>query len=401
MSSKSHIFGAVDIGTSKVTVLIAELTSNRALEIIGMGRATSAGLVKGCVDNFRQASDSVHRALMDAERSAGTHLSEVFLAQSGGHLEGFYNEAAVNVSSADNMVSFDDMERVNANARAKQVPDGRVIIHQLPRPYRLDGKSVPDPENLTGRRLEVGYWTIHGQENRVHDHMHIVTGFNVKIAELIHAGLASGTILTTPEERQQGVVVIDIGEGTTDYVLYRDGCAQTAGTLAVGGNHLTNDLALGLRLNHSQAEKVKLEHGRSQILAKDKSEQVWLNGTFEIGDRKLFRHSIEMITSTRTHELFEVVKKKLGSAFDPELTPTGLILTGGGSLLPGIEEAAAHVFGLPARLGEFTVRVADSLNDPRCSTVLGLLHHGLNSQADAAPRPRHVAVTSLLRKLFT
>lgn len=399
MSSNAHTFTAVDIGTSKIVVLVAELSGDHSLEIIGLGSATSAGLVKGRVHRFREASDAVHRALVDAERSSRVNLRDVFLAQSGGHLDGFYNEASINVSSASNMVSAEDMERVSENARARHVPEDRVIIHQLPRPYRLDGKSVPDPENLVGRRLDVGYWTLHGQHNLVQDHFHLLGGFNLQVSELVHAGLASGTVVTTPEERQQGVIVLDIGEGATDYVLYREGCPHVVGTLAVGGGHVTNDLALGLRLNQGQAEKIKHEHGRAVIAAKDKQEYLWLNGTFEIGDRKLNRHAIETITSARMFELFEVVKKQVDTAFSPELFPAGVILTGGGSLLPGSDEAASRIFGLPARLGECTVSVKSPLGDAFHSTALGLLHAGLAQSARSSHR-RRKTIGSMLKKLF-
>ena len=388
MSSRTKYIGAVEIGTSKVTVLIGELSQGRSLSIIGFGECQSRGVLKGAVMDFRSASDATHSALLAAESNAGVRIDEVYLAQTGGHLDGFYNEASVNVSAADNMVSAVDIDTVCRLAKAKALPDGRMVVHNIRRPFRLDGRLVPDPEHLVGQRLEVGYWTVHGQENKIADNIHVIRGFNVPVAELILASLASGTMVTTAEDRQNGVLVIDVGGGTTDYALYHSGCAYTTGVLPVGGSHLTNDLSLGLRLTEGQAEKLKLRFGRGTVTARDKSEKVWLNGDFAIGDRQFPRQAIEQITAARIWEIFEVVKKRLGTAFVPESMVAGVVITGGTSKLPGIADAAAKVFGVTARLAEVPGYINENLRDPGFSTALGLLYFGLNSSVEAAAGAR-------------
>jgi len=398
--SRTKFIGAVEIGTSKVSVLIGELTQGRTLHIIGVGECQSRGVIKGAVADFKAASEATHSALMAAEQSAGTRIDEVYLAQTGGHLDGFYNEASVNVSSADNMVSSPDIDTVCRLAKSKNLPEGRSVVHHLRRPFRLDGRNVPEPEHLAGQRLEVGYWTVHGIESKIADNLHVIRGFNLRVQELILSSLASGTILASPEDKQNGVLVIDVGAGTTDFVLYRDGCAQITGVVPVGGGHLTNDLSLGLRVTEGQAEKLKLRFGRGTVVTKDRAEKVWLNGDFAIGDRQFSRHGIEQITSARTTELFEVVRKKLGTAFSPEKTAAGVILTGGSAHLPGIDEAAARVFGVQARVGEAPGWVAENLRDPGFSSVLGLLQFGLSSRADVAAPRGAARATSWVKKLF-
>jgi cell division protein FtsA len=397
--SRTKFIGAVEIGTSKVSVLIGQI-SQGTLHIIGVGECQSRGVIKGAVSDFKAASDATHTALMAAEQSAGVRIDEVYLAQTGGHLEGFYNEAAVNVSSSYNIVGSPDIDTVCRLAKSKNLPDGRTVVHHLRRPFRLDGRNMPDPEHLVGQRLEVGYWTVHGIEGKIADNLHVIRGFNVKVQELILSSLASGTMLASAEDKQNGVLVIDVGAGTTDYVLYRDGCAQLTGVVPVGGVHLTNDLSLGLRVTEGQAEKLKLRFGRGTVATKDRSETIWLNGDFAIGDRKFPRHTIEQITAARTAELFEVVRKKLGPAFSPEKTAAGVILTGGTSKLPGIDEAAARVFGVQARLGEAPGWVAENLRDPAFSSVLGLLQYGISSSADLNAPRRAKASTSWVKKLF-
>jgi cell division protein FtsA len=387
VSSSNTIIGAVEIGTSKITVLIGEY-NGRELAIIGRGECQSRGIIKGTVADYKAASECTHSALELAEREAGEKIDFVFLAQTGGHLEGFYNEATVNVKAADNMISTGDIQTVCELAKAKELPNGRMVVHHLRRPFRVDGRLVPNPEHLVGQRLQAGYWTVHGQETKLADMIHVIRGFNLEVRELVLSSLASGTMVTTPEERQHGVLAIDMGAGTTDFVLYRDGAPHTTGVLPVGGTHLTNDLAIGLRMIEGKAEKMKLRHGRANVQTRDRNEKVWLDGNYTVGDRQFPRVTIEQITSARVQEMLEIVRKKLGAAFTPETCASGVVLTGGAAKLPGMAEIAAQVFGVPAHLGEAPAWVADNLRDPGHSTALGVLHYGLQSQTEPQPGQR-------------
>ncbi len=399
ISSSSRIIGAVEIGTGKTGVLAGEITRGRSLNLIGVGVAPSRGVMKGEVVDYKAACEAAHHALEMAEQRAGARLEEVWLAQTGGHLDAFYNEAAVNVKSADNTVTGMDISTVCALAKEKELPAGRTRIHEIRRPFRLDGRAVPDPEHLSGHRLEVGYWIVHGHEGKVSDNIHVVGGYHLEVRELVLSSLASGSLLTSAEERAHGVLVLDIGKGVTDYVLYRDGSVAATGTLPVGGDHLTNDLAIGLRLTTAQAETLKLRHGRAAVQTRDKSDRVWLNGEMSFGDRQVSRLALETIASARVWELLEVVRKKLGPKFAPEQCGAGVVLTGGTSRLPGIDEAASRVFGLPARRGEAPGWVKDELQDPMFSTVLGVFQFGLRNAHDhvGPVRPRGGLLNSLGR----
>ena len=247
-SNSGRIVGAVEIGTSKIAVLVGEIARGRTLNIIGVGLAQSRGVMKGEVVDYKAACEATHHALEMAESKAGTRLDEVWLAQTGGHLDGFYNEASVNVQSSDNTVTQLDIERVCSLAQQKELPAGRSRIHAIRRPFRLDGRAVPDPEHLTGSHLDVGYWMVHGQESKVSDNIHVVGGYHLEVRELVLAALASGSLLTTSEERLHGALELDIGKGVTDYVLYRDGHGLATGGLPVGGDPLTTDLAIGFRV---------------------------------------------------------------------------------------------------------------------------------------------------------
>jgi cell division protein FtsA len=401
VSSRPTFIGAVEIGTSKITVLVGEYTG-RELAIIGCGECSSRGIIKGSVVDYKAASECTHSALEQAERDAGERIEYVYLAQTGGHLEGFYNEASVNVKAADNMIEPDDIRTVCDLAKSKDLPAGRMVVHHIRRPFRVDGRLVPAlPENLVGQRLEVGYWTVHGQEQRLADNIHVIRGFNLEVRELVLSSLAAGHMVTTAEERQHGILVLDIGAGTTDYVLYRDGAAHLTGVVPVGGTHLTNDLSIGLRLTEGQAEKLKLRFGRASVQTKDKAAKVMLDGNFAIGDRQFSQQAIEQITSARTWELLEVVKKKLGNAFSTETCVAGVVLTGGTAKLPGIAEIAAKVFGVPAHLGEAPTWVSENLRDPGFHAGLGLLYYGVSAQGDkSAPPRRSSGFLSGVKRLF-
>jgi cell division protein FtsA len=208
VSSKTTFIGAVEIGTSKINVLVGEYTG-RELAIIGRGECTSRGVIKGNVVDYKAASECTHNALELAEREAGERIDVVFLAQTGAHLEGFYNEAAAAVKASDNMIEAGDIRTVCELAKSKELPTGRMVVHNIRRPFRVDGRLIPgSPENLVGQRLEVGYWTVHGQEQRLADNIHVIRGFNLEVRELVLSSLASGHMVTTPEERQHGVLAI-------------------------------------------------------------------------------------------------------------------------------------------------------------------------------------------------
>ena len=402
ISNSSRIIGAVEIGTGKIAVLVGEIARGRSLNIIGVGVAPARGVMKGEVVDYKAACEATHHALEMAEKRAGARLEEVWLAQTGGHLDGFYNEASVNVKSADNTVTALDIATVCDLARQKELPTDRTSIHEIRRPFRLDGRAVPDAEHLSGRRLEVGYWIVHGHKGKVSDHIHVVTGYHVGVSELVLASLANGSLLTTADERAQGALVIDIGKGVTDFVLYRDGHVLVTGTLPVAGDHLTNDLSIGLRVTPAQAELLKLRHARGTVQTRDKADKVWLNGDASFGDRQIPKLAIETIAAARTLELLEVVKLRLGTAFSPEHCGAGIILTGGSAKLPGVEEAATRVFGLPARRGEAPAWVKDELKDPMFSTVLGVFQFGLRTAHEhAMPVRRKTGLLSNLTRIFS
>jgi len=378
----SKIIGAVEIGTSKTSVLIGEIVNQKSLNIVGMGVSSSRGVRKGEIIDFNAASDCAHAAIMAAEESAGVRVEAVYLAQTGRHLQGFYNDAGATVKSADSIVRRGDIRALLDEAKGKRLAEDRAIIHHIRNGFRLDGEPVSNPEGMEGHKLEVGYWNIHGSVKRMSDSIHIINGFGLQVEDLIVSSLASGKMVTTEEERQSGVLVIDIGSGTTDFALYKNGYVQRTGVINVGGDHITNDLSIGLRTSTKLAESLKVKNGKATLEAKGKSDRVMLIGDLTIGDRAIPQAAVCQIINARVDELFGLVRKELGSTFN-QREIASVILTGGGSQLEDIEVIAEKSLGIPVNAGGNPSWVASDLAGPEYSTVLGLLHYGFSYRDDS------------------
>ncbi|MDQ8185460.1 cell division protein FtsA [Pelagicoccus sp. SDUM812002] len=398
---KTKVIAGVDIGTSKVTVLLGEIHEGRKLNVIGLGQSSSKGLLKGEIVDYHLASDCVHAAILAAESQAGVSIDGVYLAQTGGHIEGFPSEASVNITDPDGRVQSEDVEQACSLAQGRELPENRTTIHHLRRPYRLDGRSVESPVGMEGERLEVGYWTMHGDSRKIGDAIHIINGFNLHVDDIVLAGLASSAAVATTDQKKSGALVIDIGRGTTDYALFLDGRCIKAGCLPIGGDHISNDLSIGLRMRLKQAESLKLRYGSAIVEHKDKTEKVWLNNDFEIGDRPIPLWSIEKIIELRVSEIFEVVRKKLGAQYLPERISSGVILSGGTSNLANIDQCAENVFGIQAHVGNNAAMASGELKDSQYSTALGLLHYGLQYQSEKSyAKHRQSSIFGRLKSLF-
>ena len=378
---RSKIIAGVEIGTSKVSVLIGEITEGRSLNIIGLGQSSSKGVLKGDIVDFHEASDCTHAAILSAEEQAGVKIDGVYLAVGGSDIEGFSSEASVNVTSGSNRVTNEEIEQVSGLAKAREIAEDRVVIHHLRRPYRLDNRLVDAPLNMEGDRLEANYWTVHGNARKIGDAIHIINGFNLHVDDVVLGALATGSIVATEEEKRMGCLVIDIGKGSTDFAVFQGGRCVLAGCLPLGGDHISNDISIGLRMRLKQAESIKYRYGSATVEHKNKGEKVWLNNDFEIGDRPVPLWSIEKIIELRTTEIFQVVQKKLGTYGRSERLSGGIILSGGTSKLRNIEACSEAVFGAPTRKGDNSALATGELRDPQYSVVIGLLKYGLQYQA--------------------
>jgi len=402
MIQQNKIVGAVEIGTSGVKVLIGDIVNGRSLNIIGMGQCSSRGVKKGEIVDFKTVSNCTHAALMGAEKSAGVQVESVYLSQTGGHLRGVFNSAAVNVSSSDNRVRKSDIERVANEAKSKELAPGLVYIHHMQNAFLLDGEIVENPLGMEGSKLEVNYWSVYGDENKIRDHIHVINGFGLNVEDMIISSIASGIMVASDVEKRQGVLVIDIGSGTTDWVLYKGGVIVQTGVLAVGGDHILNDLSIGMQLNRKYAERMLMEFGKANIEKQDRDEKVWMVGDQTIGDRYISKQGLVEIIHARVEELFAIIATQLGDKCDPEIIRAGAVLTGGVSALPNINAVAGKVLGADVRTGRNPSWVREDLRACEYSTTLGLLHYALtgDDKDEADEEPRNKGLLQKVAKIF-
>ena len=396
--SGSRVVGAVEIGTSKVAVLLGEVVDSEALNIIGRCVCSSKGVKKGAIADLDAASDCVHSAIMKAEKDANTRIDEVYLSQTGNHLQGNFNVGTANVSSPDGIVRQVDIDQVKADAKRRKLPVSRTYIHHIQNPYSLDGAPVDNPISREARQLQVGYWSVHGDSDIVSDSLRVIRGIDLDVSDVIISSIASGAVLLEDSEKDNGALVIDIGGGTTDYVLYRKGYIVKTGVVPVGGDHITNDLSIGLRVSRKHAEDFKVRYGQGCYESAHREEKVWLFGDLTIGDREYPLAALTRIIETRVGEVFEIIKEQLQEAevYDPVAIASGIILTGGSSRLVAIERCAEKHLGLPVRCADGPAGVDPELCKPEYSTALGLLHYALTGQEEKKAPAKSV---SILRKL--
>ncbi|MFT5622626.1 MAG: cell division protein FtsA [Bacteroidia bacterium] len=400
--SQSRVVGAVEIGTSKVTVLLGEIVGDSGLNIIGHSSCFSKGVKKGVITDLKAASDCVHAAIMTAEQNAKTRVDEVYLAQTGSHLRGNFNVGTTNVSSSDSIIRAADIEQAKADAKRRKLTDERTYIHHIQNPFSIDGQFVENPLSKEGGRLQVGYWSVHGDSQIVSDSLRVIRGIDLDVSDMIISSIASGAVLLEDSEKDNGALVVDIGGGTTDFVLYRKGYIVLTGVVPVGGDHITNDLSIGLRVGRKSAEESKLKNGRAYYKSGDREQKVWLYGDMTIGDREYPLAAITKIIEARVSEIFDIIKDQLVEAdlLVPADIASGVILTGGSSRLEGIDESARRSLGLEARRSEGPQDVSTELRHPEYSTVLGLLHYALTGQEDAQQSAKPVGVWNRLGSIL-
>ena len=262
MFDASSIIVGLEIGTSKVCAVVGEQNADGSLNIIGLGQARSRGVRKGEIVDPTQAEEDVRNAIVEAEQMADVEIRNVYLGVTGGHIRGFNNRGVHPVVSADREISEDDVQDVIKNAKAINLPMENNVVHAIRQHFFVDGRDgVANPVGMLGSRLEVDVHVVHGNTNRLQNAIRLVKGLQLEVDEIVFNGLASSLALLTNEQKELGALVIDIGGGTTDYVVYAGGVIRHTGVLAVGGDHVSNDLAYGLKVPLSRAEKLKLEHG--------------------------------------------------------------------------------------------------------------------------------------------
>ncbi|MBD3867855.1 MAG: cell division protein FtsA [Acidobacteria bacterium] len=374
----THVVG-LDIGTTKISCVVADVMEDGRIHIIGLGETPSRGLRKGVVVNLNATVEAVKNCLQQAELMAGIDIETAVVGIAGGHIRSFNSRGVVAVSGRDRTVTQEDIDRVMEAARAVNIPNDREILHVLPQEYVLDDQgSISSPMGMTGSRLEANVHIITAASTSVQNLVTCVNRAGVEVQDTVLEQLASSESVLTDDERELGVALIDIGGGTTDLAIFERGSKWHTSVLPVGGDHFSNDLAVGLRTPVPEAEKLKIRYGCAL------SSQVREDETIEVptvGGRKprlLSRQVMAEILQPRAEEIFNLILKEVTTAGFERVLNAGIVLTGGGSLLPGMVEVAEQVFDLPVRHGLPTGAdgLVEPASGPEFATVIGLALYG-------------------------
>lgn len=380
----------IDVGTTKVCTLVGEVDEEGALHIVGVGVVPSKGLRKGMVVNVSETTEAIAASVEKAERVSGYEIGRAHVGVAGAHISSFNSRGVVAVSRGHS-ITQDDVDRVLDAALAIAIPHNREVIHVIPRGYTVDGQDgVREPLGMHGFRLEVEAHIITGAATSIYNLVKCINQVGIEIDELVLAPLASGEAVLTDNEREMGVVLTDIGGGTTDMAIFIEGSIWHTVVLPIGGNHLTNDVAVGLRAPFATAEEIKEKYGyaRSEGVAADETIDVAVFGWDSW--QAISRRFLSEIIEARATEIFSIMLQEVKRSGYDGLLPAGVVLCGGTAQLAGIRELGREILQLPARIGapRDLQGLVDVLSSPAYATSVGLLLWRLREEAALPPRER-------------
>jgi len=377
MSSKrENLIVGLDIGTTKICAIVGNLTDD-GLDIVGIGTSPSKGLRKGVVINIESTVEAIRTALQEAELMAGCEIKSVFAGIAGGHIKGFNSQGVIAIKNRE--VTRDDIRRVIDAAKAIAIPMDREVIHILPQEFIIDDQDgIKEPLGMSGVRLESKVHIVTGAVASAQNIIKSCNRAGVDVADIVLEQLASSEAALTQDEKELGVAMIDIGGGTTDIAIFVDGAIKHTSVLSLGGNHLTNDIAVGLRTPMNEAEKIKQQTGccLTSMVGRDETIEVPSVGGRE--PRILSRQLLAEILEPRVEEMFTLVNRDIIRSGYEDLIASGVVIIGGLSILPGMPELAEQIFNLPVRRGEpiGIGGLTDVVNSPIYATGVGLVKYG-------------------------
>ncbi|MDH4358921.1 MAG: cell division protein FtsA [Candidatus Berkelbacteria bacterium] len=381
MKEDEGLVVALDVGTSKVTVIVGQIQEGM-INITGIGRAPNSGLRKGCVVDIEDTVSAISASIEEAQRTCGTELISCFASISGNQIISVDSKGVVAVSRADSEIQEEDVERVTESANSVALPPNYEIIHSIPKSYIVDGQTdIKNPIGMAGIRLEVISHVIGCSTMALKSLSKAITQSGLEIEGMVFAPLASAKVYLSKRQKEIGTVLIDIGASNTSIAVYEECSLIHSKVIPIGSNHITNDIAIGLKISIDGAEKIKTSKVNVDIEEVRESEKIDL-AEFERGEKERpNRRYICEIAAARLSELFGMIRDELKSIQKDEMLPAGAVITGGGARLEGLQQLAKKSLGLPVQIGQpiFEVSgIVDKLDDPEYATAIGLLIWGLD-----------------------
>jgi len=366
----------LDVGTSRVTAVVGEGVDDGTLDVVGIGVAESRGIKRGVVVNVDAVVDSIKKAIEEAELMAGVEIDSVHLALSGPHIKGFNSRGVIAVAGKNREITRDDVRRAIDAAKAVALPTGREILHVLPQDFVVDEQDgIGAPVGMTGARLEVNVHIVTGAVSSTQNLIACVNRAGVTVTDTVIEQLAASESVLTQDEKELGVALVDIGGGTADLAIFERGSLWHTGVVGVGGDHFTNDIAVGLRTPIPDAEKVKRKSGCALSSMVDEDDTIEVASVGGRKPRLMARRILSEILQPRAEEIFHLVWDEIRRAGYEKALNSGIVLTGGGSILEGMPEIAEQIFDLPIRRGAPTDvgGLTDHVNSPAFATPVGLV----------------------------
>ncbi|MEE2900725.1 MAG: cell division protein FtsA [Myxococcota bacterium] len=376
MAKKDNIVVGLDIGTTKVCAIVGEV-SDDGIDIIGFGSAPSEGLRKGVVVNIAATVESIRQAVAEAELMAGYDITTVYPGIAGGHIRGFNSHGIVAVQNGE--VSSLDVSRVIDAAKAVAIPQDREVIHVLPQQYIIDDQDgITEPHGMSAVRLEVRVHIVTAAVSAVENILKCCAQAGLHVPQVVLEQLASSHAALTSDEKDLGAALIDIGGGTTDIAIFNEGAIVHTAVLPIGGNHLTNDIAIGIRTPNDEAEKIKKRYGSALASNVSSDETIEVPSVGGRKPRVLSRQILCEIIEPRVEEIFSLVREEIQNTGYEDLLASGVVITGGAALLSEMTSIADDVLGLPVRLGvpRGIGGLVDVVKSPMYATGVGLVHYG-------------------------
>ena len=379
MGKGANIVVGLDIGTTKICAIIAEVNGTRAVDIIGIGTSPSKGLRKGVVVNIDVTVESIRRAIAEAELMAGVKTGAAFVGIAGGHIKGINSRGVIAISSKDHEVTPADVERVIDAAKAVALPVDREVIHVLPQEFMIDDQGgIREPLGMSGIRLEAEVHIVTGAVTSAQNIIKCANRAGLEVQDIVLQQLASSEATLSQDEKDLGVVLVDVGGGTSDIAVFVDGSIYHTAVLSLGGDHVTNDIAIGLRTPAHEAEAIKKKYGCALASLAKKDETVEVPSVGGRRPRVLSRQTLCEIIQPRMEEIFGLVDREVQRAGLQGRVAAGAVVTGGCSILDGVPELAEQIFDLPVRRGLPTGvgGLTDVVASPIFATGVGLVLYG-------------------------
>ena len=352
MFKSPSIIVGLEIGTSKVCAVVGEVNETDELNIIGIGQAKSRGVRKGEVVDSSRAEEDIRTALAEAEKMADAEIRSVYLGVTGSHIGSMTNRGVHPVVSADREITTEDVDDAIKNARAVRLPSDNEILHATRHHFMIDGQDgVVDPVGRFGSRVEVDMHVIHGNFNRLQNPIRTVKNLQIEVDAVAFNGLGAALSVLTPEQRKMGALVIDLGGGVTNFIVYGGGAIKHAGVLGVGGDHTTNDLAYGLKVPLKRAEQLKLDYGAAVVAESSKGQTITTAAELGMPAKVINLEHLQHIASLRMEEILQLVEQDVHHQGLLNYLGGGVVLCGGGARTPHVQELAERIFQLPVALG--------------------------------------------------